>query len=347
MPALITLPGTYSPPTYGHFDIACRAAELWGNLTVVCSRNDGKKNNWFSAEECVRLWRAYDLPKNVTVTTLEKMLGQSTDFSQLVMTRGIRDDADFQHEHEVMKLNSRDYGINNYFYLMARPELKNISSSLARQAAQKLDFSKLAQCVPPRIVSLMLERALNINRLFLVTGRPGSGKSTWLKELIKSDPQAYWISGDEISQRLRPQVVAAFPGENLYHLAVKQEEKILAILKTAWLEILADLLRQAPPQTNVYLEVAYGLEANKQLYRLVGGRVINVYCQSAETNRQRIKDRGTPQHLPFVDKIPDREEALKIAQANGLELIEINTDGNQEGLAAQAQSFINRNINKN
>lgn len=340
MPTLVTFPGTYSPPTYGHYDIACRAAELLGNLTIVCSRNSDKKDNWFSAEDCVKLWQTYDLPKNVTVTTLTELLKQPADFSRLIMVRGIRDDADFQHEHEVMKLNSRDYGISNYFYLLAQSELKDVSSSLARQAAEKLDFSQLAKCVPPQIAGLMLERALNLHRLFLVTGRPGSGKSSWLKELVKLDPRAYWIDGDEISRRLRPRLEDAFPGQSLYCVAIEQEEKMLEVLKGAWLEILADMLRQVPPQANVYVEAAYGLEDNKRLYRLVGGRVINVFCQSAETNRQRILDRGTAQHLHFVDKIPDREEAQAIAQANGLELVEINTDGEKNNLKTQAKNFI-------
>ena len=336
-------PGSFCPPTYGHVDIAKRAAEIFPEVVVVCSRNPQKQGNWFSAEDCAKMWQAYDLPANIQITTLEKMMNQKTDFSELVMIRGIRNDDDYGHEQEVMALNFKQFGIDKYFYLIAPENYRDCSSSRARQAAESLELSELATLVAPLVVTKLLEYVLKAKNVFLVVGRPGSGKSTWLKYVCAADPFALHIDGDDLSRELRPHLEAAFPGEDLYQMALRREAEMLKVLAPQWLELLANHLRQAPEGKNVYIEAAYGLEENKRLYRHVGGKVICVYCADEAHNHQRIDGRqSTKAHHDFVSKIPGWQESLAIARRERLELQLVDTSGSLEQTEQSARQFAAR-----
>ena len=120
-------PGCFDPPTFGHFQIVTRAAEIFPSITIVCSANKEKEMiRWFSEEECKAMWQYYDLPKNVSVKTFTEYSLKDIAPENIVMIRGIRDDADMEDEKHVMKLNKERFGIDKVFYLLAEDGYENI-----------------------------------------------------------------------------------------------------------------------------------------------------------------------------------------------------------------------------
>ncbi|MBI3633112.1 MAG: adenylyltransferase/cytidyltransferase family protein [Candidatus Vogelbacteria bacterium] len=149
-------PGTFSPPTLGHLEVVKKASRLCDNLTIICSRNPDK-TAWFTPEECVELWKSYELPANVKVATFSDFTKAKHDMSKIVMIRGIRGEKDLAHESSVILLNKKDYGIDNYLFILTSSEFENVSSSLARKLAENLDFEALSKLVSPMVLTALIE----------------------------------------------------------------------------------------------------------------------------------------------------------------------------------------------
>ncbi len=154
-------PGSFCPPTYGHLKILEKAASMFPSIFVICSSNDAKtEERWFSPEECSRMWKTYNLPKNVTVTTFEDFVRARDPKSKIIMIRGIRNAADYGHEKKVMELNSREFGIDTFVYILSEPKFAGISSSKARDLAAKLDFGSLRDHVSSGIIDSLRKKIL-------------------------------------------------------------------------------------------------------------------------------------------------------------------------------------------
>ena len=61
---LFIYPGSFDPPTYGHFHIVKKFVDIYNlPLTIVCSENPDKQDGWFTTDEVKAMWKTYDLPK--------------------------------------------------------------------------------------------------------------------------------------------------------------------------------------------------------------------------------------------------------------------------------------------
>jgi len=337
-------PGSFCPPTYGHLAILKRAAEFLPEVVVVCSENRDKVDRWFSPEVCKEMWKTYALPENVRITTFDEFVRENNvNGANLVMIRGIRGDADLEQEKKVVAYNSKKFGIDKYLYILSDDEHKDISSTKAREVAEGLNLEELARFVSPLAISALLEKVLDIKNLFMVVGRPGSGKSTFLKMLAEENAVNIHINTDEFNKKLMPLISKSFPGKDVYGIVLERENELLEVITSPWLELLKKALRTVPKQTNVFVEIPYGLEANKSMFQYLGGKVLYVGCEEVETNKRRNDARGTPNIEGFIEKIPGKEESEIIAKNNGLRLTVINTDGSLDKLSENASLF-NRNI---
>jgi pantetheine-phosphate adenylyltransferase len=326
MKAIYVYPGSFCPPTYGHVRLVERAAELFEKIFVVCSANPDKEDYWFSAEERVAMWKSYDLPENVAVETLESFSARKFDRKLLVLVRGLRDEKDFDDEKKVIALNKERFGIDNYFHILAEENFKEISSSVARESAKKLELEKLSKFVSPFVLTRLLEKVLEIENLFMVVGRPGSGKSTFLKMLREESPDNHCIFTDDFSEKLKPFLRKKFPGQDFIFLAKNQPELLKKAIAKPWMALLKKEMRKARGHKNVFVEVPYGLQKDKAIYRFLGGKIIYVGCQDKAQNSSRLINRGTPQHIEFIDSIPDEKESRNIAIQNRLSLICLDTN---------------------
>lgn len=251
----------------------------------------------------------------------------------------MRGESDAEHEIRVAIKNRRDYGISRFLYVMADDGLRDISSTAAREAAARLDFQALGRMLAPLAVSALLERTFGLANLFLVTGRPGGGKSTLLKRLAETEPGCVHVDTDRFLDDTKPMLRAKFGTDDLAAVAIARGEELKAEVGALWLARAADAVRNAPKGSDLFLEVPYALSADMGLYRLLGGKIVHVGCETSEHAR-RIRERGTPQHLPFIDRIPDWEGAARIAGEQRLSLLRVVTDGDERRLDASVAELL-------
>lgn len=344
MKTICVYAGTFCPPTFGHLRIVERAVKIFPQVVIVCSANPKKDNNWFSPDQCRRMWLTYRLPTNVLVETFDSFKEKNPNPSQIILLRGIRDENDFECEKAVILLNQK-IGIDKYFYLISEEKYKQISSTKVRDLAAKMDFEHLAEYVSPLIISALLEKVLNINNLFMVVGKPGSGKSTFLKMMTEEDSRNIHINTDEFNQLLKPLLKKRFGSEDLVATALKQEDKLKAIIRKPWLSLLKDRLQKTPAKSNIFVEIPYGMQQDKLMFRFIGGKIIYVGCENSKTNEQRIIDRGTPNLVNFISRIPGRLKTLEMAKKYKLNLVCINTDCSLPELKEKARN-LNQSIQR-
>ena len=336
MEAVYVYAGTFAPPTRGHLSIIRQAAAILPAVLVVCSENPNKTDRWFTSEECQAMFAGYLLPKNVTVLTLAEFKQLSPRKSAIVLIRGLRDASDCAQEQAVMILNRERFGITKYFYIFGVEKYRDVSSTAARRAAEQLDLRGLYRLVSPLVISALLEKVLRARNIFLVVGQPGSGKSTFLDILASIDANNHCIKTDEFNQQLRPMLQARLGEGDLVKLATEDEASLKKAIVGPWFELLVEALRAVPAGANVFVEVAYGLQVDKLIFRFLGGKVIYLGCGDDSRNLVRVIARGTPELAGFIAKIPGRAETISLAKKYKLALGIIDTDCSLETLRLKA-----------
>ena len=144
-------PGTFDPPTNGHFDIIRRGAGMFEKLYVAVAANPDK-NTLFTGEERMALLQASlgTLP-NVDVSIFN---GLAVDFASAknakVVLRGVRSVADYEYELQ-MAIANRSISGGSLETILMLPNVQHsfISSRLVREAAM-FDGS-ISHFVPPHI----------------------------------------------------------------------------------------------------------------------------------------------------------------------------------------------------
>lgn len=129
-------PGTFDPITVGHLDVIRRASRIYDKLYVAVMENRSKIRTFTEEERKEMICKCtQDLP-NVEViagsgltVTLAKELGCK------VIVRGIRAVSDYESELALATANMKlDEEIETIF-LVAKPELSFLSSSIAKEIA--------------------------------------------------------------------------------------------------------------------------------------------------------------------------------------------------------------------
>lgn len=123
-------PGSFDPPTYGHVLLAVKALTVFENFYIVCSSNPSKKDRWFSPEECVEMWKSYDLPK-AKIVTFDQMKNVMTD--NVTIVRGLRHPDEIKLERDVINDAYLDFSIIHYHYILCL-DLMQISSTYVKQS---------------------------------------------------------------------------------------------------------------------------------------------------------------------------------------------------------------------
>lgn len=150
--------GTFDPLTFGHLDVAARAAQVFRELVVAVAA-DPRKTLLFSAAERMELARASlaHLP-NVQVELFDGLL---VDWARQrgirTLIRGLRAFSDFEYEFQMALTNRKLAPDIETLFLMPNEDFSYISSSMVREIAA------LGGCVDPfvpEIVAAALHRKL-------------------------------------------------------------------------------------------------------------------------------------------------------------------------------------------
>lgn len=147
MKKIAVYPGSFDPVTFGHLDIAARAAGLVDELHILVVHNPGKKP-FFSSEErtklieasfteAARFGKAFPTTTKLVVDTLDQ--GLLVDYCRkvgaTVLIKGVRNNADLDYELPMARVNRDLAGVETIF-LAADPGQGFVSSSLVRQVAE-------------------------------------------------------------------------------------------------------------------------------------------------------------------------------------------------------------------
>ncbi|MBJ7280389.1 MAG: pantetheine-phosphate adenylyltransferase [Rhodoluna sp.] len=135
--AIAVYPGSFDPITFGHIDIATRAAKLFDTVHVLVVHNPAK-NPKLSLEKRVELVKEVlaVVPGKFVVDSLASglLVDYCKGISAQALVKGVRTNVDIDYELPMAQVNRDLSGIETVF-LPADPAHGFISSSLVKQVA--------------------------------------------------------------------------------------------------------------------------------------------------------------------------------------------------------------------
>ena len=143
------VPGSFDPITFGHVDIAKRAAELYDKvyLAVMINRN---KKYMFSLEERVTLAKAALTDTKIEVISSEGMLWElARDLLADAIVKGYRNNVDLEYEQAMAKFNEEHYPNAKTVLLKADADLEELSSTVVRE--KLLRGEDLSKVIPNKV----------------------------------------------------------------------------------------------------------------------------------------------------------------------------------------------------
>lgn len=151
-------PGSFDPVTFGHVDIATRAAGIFEHLTVAVYARP-KKNLTFDVKERVEMMRTalQDVP-NIDVKSYS---GLTVSFAReqgaKVIVRGLRVMYDFELEYQMALTNQKLGPDLDTVCLMTSLDYAFVSSSIVKEV-----FSAggcIEGLVPPHVITALREKS--------------------------------------------------------------------------------------------------------------------------------------------------------------------------------------------
>ena len=129
-------PGTFDPITVGHLDVIKRASKIYDKLIVAVMENSNKHCTFNKDERKAMIEKCVKDLKNVEVVVGE---GLTVDFAKKhkcqVIIRGIRAVSDYESELALATANMNLNKDVETVFMVAKPELSFLSSSIAKEIA--------------------------------------------------------------------------------------------------------------------------------------------------------------------------------------------------------------------
>lgn len=157
-------PGSFDPPTNGHFDLIERGSKIFDELVVAILRNP-EKDPLFSVADRRKMLEAMTAEfENVSVDTFD---GLTVDYALRMdasaILRGIRAISDYEYELQMALMNRKlQPGLETVF-MMPAAKYSYLSSRLVREVAQ---LGGSIECLVPAIVMQKLREKIDVAHKF-------------------------------------------------------------------------------------------------------------------------------------------------------------------------------------
>jgi len=130
-------PGSFDPPTNGHFDIIKRSAKVFDHLIVAVGANSVKKY-FFAVEERVEMLKEIVSEyENIEVSCFDGLLVEyAAKVNAVTIIRGLRALSDFEYELELALMNRHLNREVDTIFMMTDERYSFLRSSLVREVAR-------------------------------------------------------------------------------------------------------------------------------------------------------------------------------------------------------------------
>jgi len=135
-------PGSFDPPTNGHWDIIERAARLFDRLIVAVAENPAKKYFFTVQERMDMLKQIVKNYVNIEVTHFDGLLVEyaakigAVTIIRVTIIRGLRAHSDFEYEFELALMNRHLNSKVDTIFMMTDEHYSFIRSSLVKEVAR-------------------------------------------------------------------------------------------------------------------------------------------------------------------------------------------------------------------
>jgi len=151
-PRIAVYPGTFDPITYGHVDLAQRAARLFDEVIVAVAGDSGKNTLFPLAQR--RELAEEAIGSTSARIRVEQFDGLLVDFAReqqaTALVRGLRAVSDFEYEIQLAAINRRLNQELETVFLSPAEDLGFVSSSIVRELARL--GGDVTDFVPPAVV---------------------------------------------------------------------------------------------------------------------------------------------------------------------------------------------------
>jgi len=127
-------PGTFDPITYGHIDIAKRAAKIFRKVIAVVAENPAKSPLFSLKERFEMTKEALSDVKNIEVITYNGLIANCLkEQNATVLIRGLRAISDFEYEFQMAYTNRSINEKAETVFLMPNEKYTYLNSTMVKQ----------------------------------------------------------------------------------------------------------------------------------------------------------------------------------------------------------------------
>jgi pantetheine-phosphate adenylyltransferase len=130
-------PGTFDPITFGHIDIAVRAAKIFTKVLAVVAVNPGKDPLFSPKERLAMAREALSHVDNIEVLSFSGLIANCLkEHKATVLIRGLRAITDFEYEFQMAFTNRHINESAETVFLMPSAKYTFLNSTMVKQISR-------------------------------------------------------------------------------------------------------------------------------------------------------------------------------------------------------------------